>query len=88
MDRLNREYIALLSDKGLASEKFWELDKRIRKDKRGIGVVIEMRRSLIELNILSLLNDEVIRVEDLSEFSDELQAKIKFVLQNRDNLSF
>ncbi len=83
IDRLNQEYIALLSAEGLASEKFWALEKKIRADKRSVGVVIEMRRSLMEQNILSLLCEKVITIEDLSEFSDELQAKMRFVLQNR-----
>ena len=30
MERLNREYIALLSGTGPASEKFWELERRMR----------------------------------------------------------
>ena len=33
MERLNREYIALLSGTGSASEKFWELERRMREDK-------------------------------------------------------
>ena len=39
MERLNQEYILLLSAEGKdASEKFWELEKRIKKDKRHPGV--------------------------------------------------
>ena len=34
MERLNCEYIALLSGTGPASEKFWELERRMREDKR------------------------------------------------------
>ena len=57
MERLNREYIALLSGTGSASEKFWELEKRMREDKRRGGVVMRMSRSDMELNLLSLLSD-------------------------------
>ena len=32
MDKLNQEYIRLLSGEGLASDKFWELEKRIKED--------------------------------------------------------
>ena len=42
MERLNREYIALLSGTGSASEKFWELEKRMREDKRRGGVVMRI----------------------------------------------
>lgn len=34
MERLIKEYISLLNEEKLASEKFWELEKRINKDKR------------------------------------------------------
>ena len=35
MSRLNNEYIALLSaDDKIASDKFWELEKRIKNDRR------------------------------------------------------
>lgn len=34
MDKLNREYIALLSEDGAASDKFWRLAERMKADKR------------------------------------------------------
>ena len=34
MDRLNHEYIELLSGEGNPSDKFWALEERIREDKR------------------------------------------------------
>ena len=34
IDKLTREYIDLLSGDGNASDKFWELDKRMKKDKK------------------------------------------------------
>lgn len=37
MERLIKEYISLLNEEKLASEKFWELEKRINKDKRSPG---------------------------------------------------
>ena len=65
MERLNREYIALLSGTGSASEKFWELERRMREDKRRGGVVMRMSRSDMELNLLSLLSDGVISTAEL-----------------------
>ena len=53
MDRLNQEYIALLSSPGDASDKFWELEKRIREDKNRAGVQCEMRRSNMLYALLS-----------------------------------
>ena len=81
MDKLNQEYIRILSGEGIASEKFWELEKRIRMDKKSVGVVADMRRSLIHFNLLSLLVNEIIREDDLDGFSEELSETIKILAQ-------
>lgn len=83
MDRLNKEYIALLSEDTDPSEKFWKLDERIKKDKRKAGVQVEMSRSNLIYNILSLIEEEAIRLEDLEEFSDGLKETIKFFIERR-----
>ena len=77
MDKRNQEYIGLLSGEGLASDKFWKLEKKIREDKRSIGVVADMRRSQLYSNLLSLLANEIIREDDLDGFSEELAETIK-----------
>ena len=77
MERLNQEYIRLLSGEGLASDKFWELEKRIRRDKKSVGVVADMRRSQLYSNLFSLLANEIIREEYLEGFSDELAEIVK-----------
>ncbi len=82
MERLNREYIALLSGVGSASEKFWELERRIHEDKRRGGVVMRMSRSNMELNLLSLLSDGVISTAELDGFSEELREKLALVLRD------
>lgn len=81
MDRLGREYVELLTGPEAPSEKFWKLEKRIKQDKRNPGVQIEMRRSAFEMNLLSLLTHDVIRLEDLSEFSEEVQEKMAEILK-------
>lgn len=85
MERLNREYIALLSGNGSASEKFWELEKRLHEDKKAGGVVMRMSRANMELNILSLLSDGVVSMADLDDFSEDLREKLAFVQQNRSD---
>ena len=80
MERLNREYIALLSGTGPASEKFWELERRMREDKKRGGVVMRMSRSNMEL--LSLLSDGVISIAELDGFSEKLREKLTFVLRD------
>lgn len=76
MARLNREYSDLLSSDGEASEIFWSLENRIKRDKKSIGVIITRKRSLMISNLLALLRDNVIDLEDLKEFSKELQEQL------------
>lgn len=87
MDKLNQEYIRLLSGEGLASEKFWELEKRIRIDKKSVGVAADMRRSQMYSNLVSLLVNENIREDDLEGFSEELVEIIKFVVERNRSLA-
>lgn len=83
MARLIREYIALLSGPGSASDKFWELEKRIRQDKKAGGVVMQMSRTHMDLNILALIRDGVIGLDDLEGFSDDLREKMAFITSER-----
>ncbi len=45
MEKLVRQYIKLLSSPGNASDHFWELEKRIKQDRKHRGVTIELRKS-------------------------------------------
>lgn len=81
MDKLNQEYIQILSGEGCGSDKFWELEKRIRTDKKSAGVVADMRRSQMYPNLLSLLANGIIQESDLTGFSTELTEMIKIVGQ-------
>ncbi|MCI8566899.1 MAG: multidrug transporter [Lachnospiraceae bacterium] len=77
MDKLNKEYIALLSKDANPSDRFWELDRRIRNDRQKAGVQLRMSRSNFIPNILSLLHEGAIGLEDLDEFSEELRDTIR-----------
>ena len=77
MEKLNKEYVALLSGKGNASDKFWKLEKRIRDDKKDCGVQCEMSRSNQFYIMLSLLNEGAITFDDLEDFSDDLKDTMK-----------
>ena len=74
--RLNREYIELLSRDGSETEKFWELYRRICRDKRNTGVQAEMRNSEILANLCRLVNEGVIGYNDLDGFSEELREDV------------
>jgi hypothetical protein len=80
MKKLNNEYIKLLQRDNAASCNFWDLEKRIFKDKRSVGVVIDMRRSTMIQNILELLRDDIIQFDDLNDFSEELKNEIKLII--------
>ena len=78
LEKLNREYISILSGEGNASDKFWELDTRIKNDKKKAGVLVkDMRRSNMMLIIIQLLNEKVITKEDLSGFSEGLKEQLE-----------
>ena len=85
MEKLNKEYVALLSGKGNASDKFWKLEKRIREDKKDCAAPAarstpqqcEMSRSNQFYIMLSLLNEGAITFDDLEDFSDDLKDTMK-----------
>lgn len=79
MERLIKEYILLLNEEKLASDKFWEFEKRINKDKRGPGVIIQYRKTDVMMILLKLINDSVITFDDLDGFSDNVKGSLKFI---------
>ena len=82
MERLAKEYIELLSSDRQASEKFWELDQRIKQDKRRTGVLARgvSRSNMFQL-IINLINEEAISEDDLKEFSESLRENIHVWLE-------
>lgn len=83
MAELNKEYIALLSEDKNASEKFWALHDRILNDKKSAGVVAERSRSNMDFIIMELLRDKIIALEDLADFSEDMQEKMKEYVSSR-----
>lgn len=81
MDRLNKEYIKLLSEDANPSNKFWSLEKRIKEDRKNAGVQLEMSRSNLIPNIISLINENAISFKNLEEFSDELKGTVRFFVE-------
>ena len=82
MEGLVKEYVNFLNDdKKPASDKFWELEKRMNEDKRHPGVIMEMSKSDVIWDIVRLIRLKVITYDDLSDFSDELQVEVKRILE-------
>lgn len=80
MARLNKEYVALLTSDRNPSSNFWDVEKRINKDKKHPGVCINMRRSEMITNIVIMIRDGVITMEDLKDFSEELRKTVVLFL--------
>lgn len=81
MERLIRQYSEFLSSDLPASTKFWELEERVKRDKKTPGVCISLSKSNMMWDIVSLIHDGVISFDDLKEFSNDLKEVVKFILE-------
>ena len=84
--RLNQQYIKLLqkTDRN-PSDNFWELEKRIYKDKKTPGVRLELRKGDVYWDIAKLIHDKVITFDDLDDFSDDLKEAVKLILSRKES---
>ena len=80
MEDLVKEYIELLSSPGNATDHFWELEERIKKDKKNPGVLIEVRKSDALWDIAMFVGRKIITMEDLEGFSDDVKDAVKLIL--------
>lgn len=80
IERLVKEYMNLLDGEENASDKFWKLEERIKKDKKHPGVMLELSKGNMVYDIVVLINSGVITVDDLADFSDELKKTVDFLL--------
>ena len=75
-----RSNLILLDGEGSASDKFWKLEERIKKDKRHPGVLCEVSKENMIFDIVTLINSGVINIADLAEFSDGLKESVDLLL--------
>ena len=73
MEKLCKEHADILSAGGSSAKRFWTVEERMNEDKKKVGVRVEMRRSLLLDNIVSLIQEGAISMEDLDGFSEELK---------------
>lgn len=83
MGKLLCEYAELLQSESLASERFWELEKRIKNDKRSRGVVLEIRKQNVIYDLVAMVLDGIIALDDLEDFSDDLKDAVRFMVTKR-----
>ena len=72
MEKRIHEYINYLKSDLPASVKFWELENKIKHDKNEPGVMLELRKGDMLVDIIRLLKDGAITMNDLEIFSSEL----------------
>ena len=80
MERLVKEYMDLLDGAENASDKFWKLEERIKKDKKHPGVMLELNKGNMIFDIVALINSDVIITADLADFSAELKESVDYLL--------
>lgn len=80
MERLTKEYIELLSAPGNASDHFWELEERIRKDKKNPGVLLNVTKSNAIWDIAIFVGRGIITMDELDGFSPDLVEAVKLIL--------
>lgn len=80
MEQLTKKYIELLSSPGNASDHFWELEKRIKNDKKHPGVMLETKKSEAIWDIAILIKKKVITIKELEGFSQELIDYVTVIL--------
>lgn len=80
MEQLTKKYIELLSSPGSASDHFWELEKRIKNDRKHPGVMLEMKKSEAIWDIAIFIKKKVITIKELEGFSQELIDSVTEIL--------
>ena len=81
--KLNLEYIELPSSDGDAADHFWELEERIKKDKKHPGVSFEISKGDTVYDLFLLCRTDVIDMSDLEEFSDSTRGAVRQLLDLR-----
>ena len=67
--------IGILNGGSEASSRFWALEERINRDKLSSGVLAnDIRRSTMHYEIANLLSDNVITLDDLDGFIEDIKG--------------
>ena len=83
IERLLKEYVAILQTNEPASKRFWELEKRIKQDKKCPGVLLtNMSKSSAIYDIAELVREDIVCIEELEDFSDDLQEAVNYIVNH------
>ena len=80
MEAFQRKITCLAGELYGSSDKFWELDKQIKADRRHPGVILNVGKSEVIYDMVRLIRLEVITYDDLADFSEDLQQAVKLIL--------
>ena len=84
MERLCCEYTEILGSGGNASDRFWALEDRIKKDRKKSGVQCNVTRSEMTFIMQELIRDNVVTQDDLKDFSDEFRETMQMLTNGFD----
>lgn len=79
--RLCDEYAAILTSSKRGSDAFWEIEKRIKEDRKRPGVLVRMEKKEMPYIILDLIRDKAITLDDLEGFSDGLKERLDDLIE-------
>lgn len=82
MECLIMDYIDCLKDNTKKpSDRFWQFEKRIKKDKQNPGAALNMDKGEAVWNIVNLMRSDAIEAADLLDFSDELKHEVERIME-------
>lgn len=67
-------------------DKLWELDKRIKNDRKNPDAIMDMRKSDAIWNIIDFIRLSVITYDGMEDFSNELKQTVDLVLGRNINM--
>lgn len=76
MEKLVAEYAEYIQSDAPASAKFWEMEKRLKEDKRKPGVLLSLEKKNVDTDLMRLMMDGAIEEKDLEGFSQELIDRV------------
>ena len=79
--QLLKDYVAFLDSDGVALDKFWTLEKMIKKDKNTPGVQMRLSDKNLDDDLVKLIASRVIKVDDLNGFSNELKETVTWRIE-------
>ena len=80
MERLLVEYAQIISGDGAASDRFWALDDRMKRDKKSPGVLMSPSKSNLPWDLARMIHDGIITMDDMTGFTDDLIDLVNLIL--------